>query len=42
MDAGFDERIVLMSRDEQSQIIVTYRDIKRCLLSSFHELMNAQ
>jgi len=39
LDAGTPEKIVLMSRDEQSLLIVSYRDLKRCIEEAFHELV---
>ncbi|KAK6172940.1 hypothetical protein SNE40_016494 [Patella caerulea] len=41
VDAGVPEKICLMSRDEQSVIVVSYAEIKRCFESSFSELLNA-
>ncbi|KAJ3069029.1 PAB-dependent poly(A)-specific ribonuclease subunit 3 [Podochytrium sp. JEL0797] len=35
LDAGVDERIMLMSRDEQSCLIVSYRELKQCVETSF-------
>lgn len=35
LDAGVDERIMLVSRDEQSCLVVSYRDIKACMESAF-------
>ncbi|ESO93814.1 hypothetical protein LOTGIDRAFT_209346 [Lottia gigantea] len=41
VDAGVPEKVTLMSRDEQSVIIVSYAEIKRCFESSFSELLNS-
>ncbi|KAJ1979529.1 PAB-dependent poly(A)-specific ribonuclease subunit 3 [Dimargaris cristalligena] len=38
LDAGVSERVMLTSRDEQSCLIVSYRDIKQCIENAFHEL----
>ncbi|ORY52958.1 hypothetical protein BCR33DRAFT_693378 [Rhizoclosmatium globosum] len=38
LDAGVDERIMLMSRDEQSCLIVSYKELKQCIESSFSML----
>jgi PAB-dependent poly(A)-specific ribonuclease subunit 3 len=38
LDAGVDEQIALVSRDEQSCLIVSYREVKNCLENSFREL----
>ncbi|CAG8558510.1 17127_t:CDS:10 [Acaulospora morrowiae] len=38
LDAGVDERITLVSRDEQSCLIVSYKDIKNCIDSAFRDL----
>ncbi|KAM7356367.1 poly(A) specific ribonuclease subunit PAN3 isoform 4-T10 [Cochliomyia hominivorax] len=39
LDAGSLERVQLMSRDEQSVLIVTYAELKNCLEKAFSELM---
>ncbi|KAH7401250.1 PABP-dependent poly(A) nuclease 3 [Pyrenochaeta sp. MPI-SDFR-AT-0127] len=41
LDAGTDEKIALISRDEQNVLIVSYREIKRALESSFQDLLRA-
>ncbi|XP_067663719.1 PAN2-PAN3 deadenylation complex subunit pan3-like [Haliotis asinina] len=41
VDAGVPEKICLMSRDEQSILVVSYAEIKRCFESAFSELLNA-
>lgn len=38
LDAGSDEKILLISRDEQSCLVVSYREIKSCIESAFVEL----
>ncbi|EWC47134.1 hypothetical protein DRE_03503 [Drechslerella stenobrocha 248] len=38
LDAGTDERIMLVSRDEQNCLIVSFRELKRAIESSFSEL----
>ncbi|KAF3181480.1 PAB-dependent poly(A)-specific ribonuclease subunit 3 [Orbilia oligospora] len=38
LDAGTDERIMLVSRDEQNCLIVSFRELKRVIESSFSEL----
>jgi len=38
LDAGTDERIMLVSRDEQSVLVVSYKDVKACIASAFKEL----
>lgn len=38
LDAGTDERIMLVSRDEQSVLVVSYKDVKSCVGSAFAEL----
>lgn len=38
LDAGVDEQLALVSRDEQSCLIVSYREVKNCLETSFREL----
>ncbi|KAJ5291988.1 PAB-dependent poly(A)-specific ribonuclease subunit 3 [Penicillium angulare] len=39
LDAGSDEKVTLISRDEQSCIIVSYKELKKALESSFQALM---
>lgn len=41
LDAGTDEKIMLISRDEQNMLIVSYREVKRALDSSFQDLLRA-
>lgn len=41
LDAGSDEKIALVSRDEQNVLIVSYREVKRGLESSFQDLVRA-
>ncbi|XP_033242590.1 PAN2-PAN3 deadenylation complex subunit PAN3 isoform X2 [Drosophila miranda] len=41
LDAGSIERVQLMSRDEQSVLIVTYAELKNCLENAFSELMSS-
>ena len=35
LDAGVDERIMLVSRDEQSCLVVSYKEIKSCIDMAF-------
>lgn len=39
LDAGSDEKVTLISRDEQSCFIVSYKELKKALESSFQALM---
>lgn len=39
LDAAIDEKIMLVSRDESSCIIASYKEIKECIEFSFHQLM---
>lgn len=39
LDAGTDERITLVSRDEQSCFVVSYKELKKALESSFQALL---
>lgn len=39
LDAGSDERITLVSRDEQSCFVVSYKELKKAFESSFQALM---
>jgi len=38
LDAGTDEKVTLISRDEQSCFIVSYRELKKGVESAFQEL----
>ena len=35
LDAGIDEKIMLVSRDEQSCLVVSYREVKSCIEAAF-------
>ena len=37
-DAGIEEKIMLLSRDETSMLVVTYADIQRCLAVAYDEV----
>ncbi|XP_014242233.1 PAN2-PAN3 deadenylation complex subunit PAN3 isoform X1 [Cimex lectularius] len=39
LDAGTQEKVCLMSRDEQSVLVVTYAELKHCLEQSFAEIV---
>ena len=39
LDAGSHEKLMLMSRDEANCLIVGYKDVKKCLETSFNELL---
>jgi PAB-dependent poly(A)-specific ribonuclease subunit 3 len=39
LDAGTDERLTLISRDEQSCFVVSYRELKKGIESAFQDLM---
>jgi PAB-dependent poly(A)-specific ribonuclease subunit 3 len=41
LDAGTDEKIALVSRDEHNVLIVTYREVKRGLEGAFQEVVKA-
>eukprot|EP01094_Clydonella_sp_ATCC50884_P029831 TRINITY_DN94_c2_g1_i1.p1 TRINITY_DN94_c2_g1~~TRINITY_DN94_c2_g1_i1.p1 ORF type:complete len:724 (+),score=139.12 TRINITY_DN94_c2_g1_i1:3-2174(+) len=40
LDVGSPERLVLMSRDEKSILVVSYKDVKRCMEQAFDELLS--
>ncbi|KAI7897743.1 uncharacterized protein BX663DRAFT_527391 [Cokeromyces recurvatus] len=42
LDAGVEEKIMLMSRDEQSCLIVSFREIKNCIISAFNDLTSGR
>jgi PAB-dependent poly(A)-specific ribonuclease subunit 3 len=35
LDAGTDEKLMLVARDEQSCLVVSYKDIKTCIANAF-------
>jgi hypothetical protein len=35
LDTGTEEKIMLVARDEQSCLVVSYKDIKQCIESAF-------
>jgi len=39
LDAGTEEKVTLMSRDEQSVFVVSYRELKKGVESAFQELV---
>ena len=39
LDSGVDERIMLVSRDEQSCLVVSYKEVKACIDSAFNDLV---
>jgi PAB-dependent poly(A)-specific ribonuclease subunit 3 len=39
LDVGIDEKVLLTSRDEQTTFIVTYKDLKKQVASSFGDLI---
>ena len=41
LDAGVDERINLVSRDEQNCLVVSYRELKRAAEAAFQDLIRA-
>ncbi|KZT50950.1 hypothetical protein CALCODRAFT_504129 [Calocera cornea HHB12733] len=41
LDAGIDERVMLVSRDEQSCLVVSYKDIKSAIETAFTDLSRA-
>ena len=41
LDAGSEEKVALVSRDEQNVIVVSYREVKRGLENAFQELKSA-
>ena len=40
LDAGLPEKVCLTSRDEQSILIVTYAELKRCFEMVFDDLVH--
>lgn len=41
LDAGTNQKVELMSRDEQSVLVVSYAELKHCLDQAFDEVMQA-
>ncbi|KAI6022849.1 kinase-like domain-containing protein [Pisolithus microcarpus] len=41
LDCGSDERVMLVSRDEQSCLVVSYKEVKACIESAFSDLSRA-
>ncbi|KAG9310982.1 hypothetical protein JVU11DRAFT_8860 [Chiua virens] len=41
LDSGTDERIMLVSRDEQSCLVVSYKEVKSCIDAAFSDLSRA-
>ncbi|KAJ4481109.1 kinase-like domain-containing protein [Lentinula aciculospora] len=42
LDAGTEEKIMLVARDEQSCLVVSYKEIKACVEAAFSELSRAR
>ncbi|CAO3638652.1 unnamed protein product [Cunninghamella blakesleeana] len=42
LDAGVDEKIMLMSRDEQSCLVVSYKEIKNCISAAFNDVSSGR
>ncbi|KAG8838996.1 PAB-dependent poly(A)-specific ribonuclease subunit 3 [Serendipita sp. 400] len=38
LDSGSEEKLMLVSRDEQSCLVVSYKEVKRCVEAAFREL----
>ncbi|KAK7441741.1 PAB-dependent poly(A)-specific ribonuclease subunit 3 [Stygiomarasmius scandens] len=41
LDAGTDEKVMLVARDEQSCLVVSYKEIKSCIEAAFNDLARA-
>jgi len=39
LDAGTDEQLMLVARDEQSCLVVSYKDIKACIANAFEYVL---
>ncbi|TPX34253.1 hypothetical protein SmJEL517_g03044 [Synchytrium microbalum] len=42
LDVGIDEKVMLMSRDQQTILIVSYKELKQCLSGAMADLMKAK
>ncbi len=40
-DAGLEEKIILLSRDGKSMLVVSYADVQRCLVMAYNEIAQA-
>jgi len=38
VDVGVPEKIMLMSQDESSVLVVSFMDVKRCIENAFNEI----
>ena len=41
LDSGLNEKVCLMSRDEQNVLVVSYAELKNCLEQSYGEVLAA-
>lgn len=41
LDAGIDEKVMLVSRDEQNCFVLSYREVKRACEAAWTELVKA-
>ena len=41
LDSGLPEKMCLMSRDEQSVLVVSYAELKQCFMAAFSELLQS-
>ena len=41
LDAGSQEKVLLMSRDEQNILVTSYAELKTCLDSSFNDIVQS-
>lgn len=41
LDCGVPEKLCLMSRDEQSVLVVSYAELKHCFMTAFSELIQS-
>jgi PAB-dependent poly(A)-specific ribonuclease subunit 3 len=39
LDAGSEEKIMLVARDEQSCLVVTFKEVKACIDSAFRSVL---
>jgi len=42
LDVGVDEKVLLMSRDEKYMLVLSYKELRRCLNEAFNELVQRQ
>jgi PAB-dependent poly(A)-specific ribonuclease subunit 3 len=42
LDAGSDDKILLITRDDESLLVISFKELKNCIGVAFHELLQNQ